>query len=407
MTVLPRADPADVGINAARLTRLDDHLRDYDRAGRLPGSAILIARRGAVAHVATSGLMDIARAVPTAEDTIFRIYSMTKPITAIAALQLFEEGRLQLDDRLDTYIPSFAHTGVYRSGMLGSFETVPPERPITLRDLFTHTSGLTYWIQNRSPVDEAYRTLKLVATDTPLAVWVDKVAGLPLEFSPGTAWNYSVSTDVLGRVVEIVADAPLGDIFRTRIFEPLGMVDTDFWVPPEKADRLAACYQRTAHNPLALFDDARHSRYLARPALQSGGGGLVSTLLDYAKFAQALCNGGHLHGERILGRKTLDLMASNHLPGGQDLTELSISLFSEGTMSGIGYGLGVAVTMDPAKTQLPGSAGEFFWGGAASTYFFVDPAEELIVVFMTQLLPSSALNLRRELRTMIYAALED
>ena len=407
MSSLPRSEPAEVGLNGAQFQRLDDHLGRYVAAGQLAGGAILIARRGFIAHQGLVGMMDVARGTALREDTVFRIYSMTKPVTSVVAMQLFEEGRLQLDDRLDKYIPAFAKTGVYAGGTLGSFETAPPARPITLRDLLTHTSGLTYWIQERSPVDAAYRSLKLAATDVPLADWVEKVAALPLEFSPGAAWNYSVAIDVLGRVIEVITGQPLDDVFRARIFEPLGMDDTDFYVPPEKADRLAACYQRTQEVPLALQDDPVHSPYLAKPALFSGGGGLVSTLHDYARFAQMLCNGGHLGGTRILGRKTLELMARNHLPGGKDLNELSISLFSETTMSGIGFGLGFAVTLDPARAQLPGTPGEFFWGGAASTYFFVDPAEELIAVFMTQLLPSSALNLRREMRALIYAALDD
>jgi len=407
MADMPISEPAEVGLNGTQLAKIDRHLEKYVDDGSLAGSCVLIARRGQIAHLGVTGSSDLARGAPMRDDTIFRIYSMTKPITCLVAMQLFEEGRLQLDDRLDRYIPRFAQTGVYSGGALGNFQTTPPARPITLRDLFVHTSGLTYWIQDRSPVDAAYRTLKLAATDLALDEWADKVASLPLEFSPGTAWNYSIAIDILGRVIEVVTGESLDDVFRERIFEPLSMTDTDFYVPSEKAERLAACYQRTAQEKLALVDDPARSPYLARPALLSGGGGLVSTLRDYSRFAQALCNGGRLHGVRLLGRKTLELMTRNHLPGNKDLNELSVSLFSETTMSGIGFGLGVAVTLDPAKAQLPGSPGEFFWGGAASTYFLVDPKEELVVVFMTQLLPSSALNLRRELRAMVYAAIED
>lgn len=284
-------------------------------------------------------------------------------------------------------------------------------------DLLRHTSGLTYGFQQRSNVDAAYREKKLAESGT-LESMIEELARLPLEFSPGEAWNYSVSTDVLGYLTAKISGQPFEQFLKARIFDPLGMNDTDFYVRPDKAHRLAACYSADPpgkltfnaaerKGTLTLQDDPATSAYLAKPSFISGGGGLCSTAADYLTFCRALINGGELGGVRLLGPKTLKLMTSNHLPGGRELPEMSKSLFSEATYNGIGFGLGFAVTLDPAKTLIPGSAGEFSWGGAASTAFWVDPAEELIAIFMTQLLPSSAYPIRRELRTMIYAAITE
>jgi CubicO group peptidase (beta-lactamase class C family) len=299
--------------------------------------------------------------------------------------------------------------GVFAAGQEGAFMTTRPARPMQVVDLLRHTSGLTYGFQNRTNVDAAYR--KLAITDTQgkrnLAETMKAMAALPLEFSPGDAWNYSVSTDVVGYLVEAVSGQPFQDFLKTRIFDPLGMVDTGFHVRPGEEGRFAACYNATPGGGLKLQDDPTTSAYLKPPNFYSGGGGLVSTAADYQRFTRMLVQGGELDGQRLLAPKTIGLMASNHLPGGQDLTQLSRSLFSETTNAGVGFGLGFAVVFDPPRTLVASSKGEYYWGGAASTAFWVDPVEKVTVTFMTQVLPSSTYPIRRELRTLVYAALTD
>jgi CubicO group peptidase (beta-lactamase class C family) len=405
MSELRYADPDMVGLDPAGLKRADAHIGGYIERGLLPGGLLLVARDGAIAHLAVQGLADRERGRALAEDTIFRIYSMTKPVTSVALLMLMEEGRVQLDDPVAKYIPAFAQIGVFKAGVPGAFATKPPERAMTIRDLLSHQSGLTYEFQWRTNLDAAYRTLKLDQKfPGTLEQFVALLATLPLEFSPGTAWNYSVSTDVAGRIVEIISGQSLEDFFRLRIFEPLGMEDTGFFVPPEAQERFAACYQRGLDGALKLADDPTNSVFLKRPAFLSGGGGLVSTASDYLRFAEMLRNGGTFEGQRLLGRKTVALMTANHLTGGADLAARSVGVFSETSMAGFGFGLGVSVLLDPATAQIPGSPGDFAWGGAASTYFWVDPTEQLTAIFMTQFVPSSAYNIRRELRSIIAGA---
>jgi CubicO group peptidase (beta-lactamase class C family) len=408
-------------MSKAALDRLENHLKArYVDAGRFPGTQVLIYRRGKVVHSTVQGYADLERKVPVKDDTIFRIYSMTKPITSVAFMMLFEEGRVALDEPVHKYIPEWKNLGVFQAGTYPAFLTRPPTRPMQIVDLLRHTSGLTYGFQQRSNVDAAYRERKIgeVEKAGTLQTMVDDLAKIPLEFSPGEGWNYSVSTDVLGYLIGKISGMPFEQFLKERIFNPLGMDDTDFFVPAEKAHRLAACYSADpggGFNPLAadrkgtltLQDDPATSSFLSPPSFISGGGGLCSTAADYLTFCRALLNGGELGGVRLLGPKTLKLMTSNHLPGGRDLTELSRSLFSEATLAGVGFGLGFAVTMTPALTLLSGSPGEYYWGGAATTSFFIDPAEELITIFMTQVLPSSAYPVRRELRTMVYAAITD
>ena len=352
---------------------------------------------------------DVERGAPLAIDTIFRIYSMTKPLTSVAFMMLVEEGKVALDDSVEVYIPAWKNLGVFAAGIPPQCMTTRTDRPMQIVDLLRHTSGLTYGFQSRTNVDAAYRKAGIgeVETRGTLSEFIDQLSRLPLEFSPGEAWNYSVSTDVLGYLVEIISGMPFQDFLQARILRPLGMVDTDFHVPAEKASRFAACYNRAPDGSLALQDDPTTSNYLSPPTFYSGGGGLVSTASDYLKFCQMLLNGGRANGQRFLSRKTIALMTANHLPGGADLTMLSRSLFSEATNAGIGFGLGFAVNLDPAKVMLPGSVGEYYWGGAASTAFWIDPAEDLIVVFMTQLLPSSTYPIRRQLRTLVYSAFDD
>jgi CubicO group peptidase (beta-lactamase class C family) len=405
---MPKANPS--GLSPQRLARIDRFLEDtYVGPGKLPGAVTLVARHGEVAHFGAVGMADVERGTPLSTDTIFRIYSMTKPLTSVAFMMLVEEGKVALDDPVEAYIPAWKDLAVFAAGIPPQCMTTRTQRPMQMVDLLRHTSGLTYGFQSRTNVDAAYRKAGIgeVATRGTLAAFIDQLSRLPLEFSPGEAWNYSVSTDVLGYLVEIVSGMPFQDFLRSRLLEPLGMTDTGFHVPQEKASRLAACYNRAPDGSLALQDDPAKSSYLAAPTFYSGGGGLVSTAADYLKFCSMLLNGGQANGQRFLSRKTIALMTANHLPGGQDLTQLSRSLFSEATNAGIGFGLGFAVNIDPAKVLLPGSVGEYYWGGAASTAFWIDPAEDLVVVFMTQLLPSSTYPLRRQLRTLVYSAFDD
>jgi CubicO group peptidase (beta-lactamase class C family) len=404
------ASPASAGMSETALRRIDDHLkRRYLDAGRFAGTQILVYRRGAIVHSEVAGFADLERKVPVKHDTLFRIYSMTKPLTSVAFMMLFEEGRVALDEPVAKYIPQWKDLGVFQAGIAAPYLTKPPTRPMQIVDLLRHTSGLTYGFQNRTNVDAAYRDKKVgeVEKSGTMQTMIDDLAGIPLEFSPGDGWNYSVSTDVVAYLVEQISGQPFEQFLRQRILDPLGMKDTGFHVPPEKAQRLAACYAADGKGGMSLQDDPATSSFLTPPSFISGGGGLVSTAADYLAFCRALLNRGELGGVRLIGPKTLKLMTSNHLPGGRDLTELSRSMFSEATNAGIGFGLGFAVTMDPAKTLLPGSPGEFYWGGAASTAFWIDPAEELITIFMAQLLPSSMYPVRRELRTLVYSAIID
>jgi CubicO group peptidase (beta-lactamase class C family) len=408
-------------MSKAAFDRIEEHLkRRYLDAGRFPGTQLLVFRRGNVVHSSVQGLADIERKTPMKDDTIFRIYSMTKPITSVAFMMLVEQGLVALDEPVHKYIPEWKNLGVFQAGTFPAFMTRPPTRPMQIVDLLRHTSGLTYGFQQRSNVDAAYRDKQIGAVEKAgtLDSMIADLANIPLEFSPGEAWNYSVSTDVIGYLVGKISGMPFEQFLKERIFNPLGMTDTDFHVPADKAHRFAACYNATAggmmsfHSPnakgsLTLQDDPTTSSFLSPPDFISGGGGLCSTAADYLTFCRALLNGGELGGVRLIGPKTLALMTSNHLPGNRDLPEMSRSMFAEATYNGIGFGLGFSVTMDPAKTLIAGSPGEYAWGGAATTSFWIDPAEELIAIFMTQVLPSSAYPIRRELRTMVYAAITD
>ena len=398
--------PESVGLSSARLERIDQTIQNkYIDTGKLKGALVLIARRGQVAHQRALGLADAERGKPVREDTIFRIYSMTKPITSAAFMMLVEEGLVALDDPVSRFIPGWRGLGVYDGGFMETFRVKAPERPMLIVDLLRHTSGLTYGFQQRSNVDAAYRKLgigEIVKSGT-LDGMIQTLARLPLEFSPGTAWNYSVSTDVLGYLIGKISGQPFEKFLHDRLIKPLGMFDTDFHAPGTRADRLAACYA-LGPKGVVLQDDPARSSYLAPPALVSGGGGLVSTAADYLKFCQMILNGGVLGSARLLSPKTVRMMGLNHLPGGADLTTMSRSLFSEAAYAGLGFGLGFSTTLDPAATLIPATVGDLSWGGAASTFFWIDPKEELIAILMTQLMPSSAYPIRRELRTLVYSA---
>lgn len=399
--------PESVGLASSRLQYLDRHLEQrYLDTGRLPCAMTLIERRGQLAHFSLQGHMDVERARPLQENTIFRIYSMTKPVTSVALMMLVEEGLIALDDPVHRYIPQWRNLGVYDAGFIGTFRTRPVAAPMRIVDLMRHTSGLTYGLQQRTNVDAAYRKFGYgdPAGSGTLEGMIEGLARIPLEASPGEVWNYSVSTDVLGYLVGKVSGLPFEEFLRQRVFAPLGMVDTDFHVPAAKASRFAACYVATPDGRMKLQDDPQTSSYLRPPTFFSGGGGLVSTAADYLRFCRMLLNGGALDGTRLLSPKTIELMTANHLPGGKGLTDLSVALFSEASYAGIGFGLGFAVTTSPARSLIPGSEGEYSWGGMATTYFWIDPREQLIVIFMTQLIPSTIYNLRRELRTLVYSA---
>lgn len=392
------------------LKRADAHIqRSYIDAGRFPGAQLTVFRRGEVVHSSSLGFADVERKVPVKDDTIFRIYSMTKPITSVAFMMLVEEGRVALDEPVHKYIPEWKNLGVYVGGIAPLFQTHPPARPMLIIDLLRHTSGLTYGFQQRTNVDAAYREKKVGVVDQTLTLeeMIRELASIPLEFAPGEAWNYSVSTDVIGYLIGKISGMPFEQFLQERIFTPLRMTDTFFHVPAEKAHRLAACYLADGRGGMTLYDDPKTSAYLRPPAFISGGGGLCSTSANYLTFCRALLDGGTHDGVRLVGPKTLKLMTSNHLPAGRDLTELSKSMFSEATYAGIGFGLGFSVTMNPNSTMIPGTAGEYAWGGLATTSFWIDPIEELIAIFMTQVIPSSTYPVRRELRTMIYCAITE
>ncbi|MBV9585647.1 MAG: beta-lactamase family protein [Alphaproteobacteria bacterium] len=412
--------PETLGMSSARLARLDEVMkRRYVDSGYLPGLLTYVYRRGQLVHTGLCGQMDIERGKPMREDAIFRIYSMSKPITAVALMMLVEEGLIGLDDLVQTHIPEWKNLGVYASGMPSlladappSFITTPPLRPMKVIDLATHTSGLTYGFMMRTAVDAAYRRTKLTDRQTSggLPAMIEQLAQIPLDFSPGTAWNYSVSIDVLGYLVEKLSGMRFGEFLRTRLFEPLGMNDTAFYVPSDKTERFASCYQpETGGCGLKLQDDARESTYATPPLLESGGGGLVSTAHDYLRFCRMMLHGGSLDGVQILSPKTVALFSLNYLPNGGEVADMAFpGMFSESSYAGVGFSLGCGVNINVAKTRLPGSLGEYFWGGAAATAFWIDPKEELTVVFMTQVIGSEArLTLRRNLRTLVYSAITE
>ena len=400
--------PETVGMNSAQLERVGEHLRRrYVEPGKIPGSIALVARRGQPCYLDVAGLRDVERGTPMTADTIVRIYSMTKPVTSVALMILYERGLFSLDDPVHRYIPAWKGLRVRTAGSHPLFATVPCQRPMTIRDLFMHTSGLTYDFMHASNVDAAYRELGvgLPRRGYTLQQMIDQLAGLPLEFSPGERWNYSVATDVLGYLIEVLSGQSLPDFMRTALFEPLGMTDTSFEIPAAKLDRLASCYERNLQKEMVLQDDCRDSHFASR-SFWSGGGGLLSTVTDYYRFSQMLLNGGSLDGQRVIGSRTLQFMTRNHLPGGVDMSQFATGSFSETVYEGVGFGLGFANKLDPVRNGFPASVGSFFWGGLASTLFWVDPVEELVVIFLTQLIPSSTFNFRGQLESIIYAALD-
>jgi CubicO group peptidase (beta-lactamase class C family) len=403
----PEVEPAEAGFDPERLQRIDRHVDAYVADGRLIGSLVVVTRGGKVVHCSTGGERDAAAGLPVELDTIWRIYSMTKPITSLAALMLFEEGALSLFDPVASFIPSFEDVRVYRKGSAAAPLTAPASEPMLVWHLLTHTAGLSYGFHFMDPVDETYRNagfLLGLPEDYDLAEACDRWAAMPLEFEPGSAWNYSHATDVVGRIVEVVSGRPLDEFFADRILEPLGMIDTGFSVAEADEPRLAALYAcdpvtgKAVPNPEANLISADRPRFLA------GGHGLVSTAADYHRFTQMLLRRGELDGARLLAPRTVDLMTTNHLPGNTTLTEYGRPLGLLVGNEGRGFGLGVAPLVDPTAAKHLSSAGEYTWGGAAGTHFWVDPAEELTVLFFTQVLFAGD-DLHVDLRRLVYQAL--
>jgi CubicO group peptidase (beta-lactamase class C family) len=399
-----QTSPRRAGFSRKRLLRISDHLeRQYIEPQKIAGCQVAVARHGELAYFQSFGRMDIENDLAMRDDAIFRIYSMTKPITSIALMQLFERGRFQLNDPVHRFLPAWRNQRIYVSGDGDSLQTRAPLKPMTMRHVLTHMSGLSYGA-GEHPVDRCYRTLGVNRTET-LASFCDKLANVPLHFQPGERWMYSYATDVCGHLVEIISGQPLDQYLQENIFKPLGMRDTAFFVSRKKGHRLTANYERQPDKTIKLIDAPAASTYLKKPTFLSGGGGLTGTTHDYLRFCEALRQGGALDGERIIGRRTLDLMTRNHLPGGGDLAALAAGAFSETAYEGVGFGLGFAMTRSAVDAGALGE-GDYYWGGAASTIFWVDPYEDLSVVFMTQLMPSATFNFRGQLKNIIYSAIE-
>ncbi len=400
-----KVDADAAGLDEHRLARIGEHLRArYLDPGKIAGAQVAVLRHGVLGHFESFGERDRERSKPVTDDTIWRLYSMTKPVTGVALMMLYERGLFQLDDPIRRWIPEWRDMQVRVTDPDGAERTVPAEREPTVRDVLTHTSGVGYGPENRD-LDWAERA---TLADHDLASLTAAIGGWPLRFQPGSRWLYSFGMDVAARLVEVLSGLPYDEYLRAELFEPLGMVDTGFFVPEADVDRFAACYGRNARKELVLVDDPDRSAFRRRPKLLNGGGGLVGTTGDYLRFAGMLANGGELDGRRILSRKTLELMTSNHLPGDADMAAMALPMgYGEVGFEGMGFGLTMAVSKSPAQTGVVGSTGEFMWGGAASTLFWVDPAEHLAVVFMTQLLPSGTFDFRGQLKTIVYGAIAD
>lgn len=398
--------PEEAGFSASRLSRIGTWMQGYIEQKKLAGTIAMVARYGKVAYLERFGMMDLEAAKPMQFDTIFRIYSMTKPITSLALMMLYEEGQFQLHDPVSKFIPEFAEVKVLASATQEGFEVAELEREITIWHLLTHTAGLTYDFFEDSPVDAMYREAEILSPlgilKMPLQEMIQRLVRLPLTHQPGTAWRYSMATDVLGYLIEVISGMSLDVFLEQKILKPLGMEDTDFYVPEAKLGRFAAMYSPTEDGGIELLDAPATSPYSKPTRFLSGGVGLISTASDYIRFAQMLLNGGELDGTRLLGRKTIELMTTNHLPD-----ELIPIQLQPHTLYGCGFGLGFRVLVNAAQAGLLASEGEFGWGGAASTSFFVDPKEELIGLLLTQLMPSRYYPIRNEFKVLVYQALLD
>jgi len=406
--------PKQTGLSTARLQRITDHLeRNYIAPGKIAGAQVAVARHGHLAYFRSFGQMDRERGKAMTDDAIFRIYSMSKPITSVALMQLYERGYFQLNDPVSRFFPAWKDHKVWVSGRGADMQTEAPKQPVSMRHMLSHTGGLTYGSQlaalgapdSGHPVDAAYNEIGVRRGEgETLMEFMDKLGRVPLRYQPGEHWMYSLSTDVCGALVEKISGQRFDKYLAEHIFEPLGMKDSSFVVAPEKLDRFCANYRRGADKSLQLIDDPARSSYLKEPSFFSGGGGLTGTTEDYLRFCEMIRGGGAFEGERILGPRTIELMRLNHLKGGRDLTQMAIGGFSETANEGVGFGLGFACTLDRVASGSI-AAGDFYWGGAASTIFWVDQEEDLSVVFMTQLMPSGAFNFRGQLKSIIYASI--
>jgi len=401
-------DPASLGFDEVRLERINTHFNKYVADNRLSGWQATVSRGGELVWKGSGGHRNREEGLEVSDDTIWRIYSMTKPITSVAVMMMYEEGFFDLNDPAGKWIDSLKESHVLVGGTAQDPKTEPAKSQVTVHQLLTHTSGLTYDFQT-DKVSEIYRLNGSGGTgyrkDASLAELVDDWCNAPLLFHPGESWNYSFATDVLGRLVEIWSGMSLREFFMERIFAPLGMHDSDFYCPQEKLDRLAMLYVPGKDGAAPWHDLAVKAEKM--PSGFSGGGGLLSTAYDYNRFTAMLLNGGELDGNRLLSSRTVELMTRNHLPNSCDLASIAIDSWAETSFEGIGFGLGFAMLEDPAKNRILGGKGLYRWGGAASTNFWVDPAEDITVSFFTQMMPSSMYEVRRELQTLVYQALTD
>jgi CubicO group peptidase (beta-lactamase class C family) len=405
-----KIEPDAAGMSEARLERITEHFgTTYVDTGKIAGCQITVVRGGHVAYHRSLGLMDREQGLVMADNAIFRIFSMTKPIASVALMQLYERGKFQLLDPVRRYIPEWSTQQVGEVDDAGNVTLVKPSRPMDMRDVLMHTTGLPGALFPGNPIDAAFAEARQAqGAGQTLESVTSLLAQHPLKFHPGTHWNYGLSTDIVGRLVEILSGLRFDEYLAREVFEPLDMVDTGYYVPEPQLPRLAALYQyRPANTPKVLEEGPFGMRAKAPTSYLSGAGGLVSTTHDYVAFCQMLANGGQLDGRRVLGRKTIELMTRNHLPGGATLQDLAVGGFGEANFDGVGFGLGFAVGLGPAATAMAGSAGEYYWGGAASTAFWIDPVEDLFAVFMTQLFPSAAYPFRAQLRALVYQALDD
>ena len=401
------------GLDAGRLARIGEYLeREHIATGRLAGCQIAIARHGHIAYARSFGLMDRERDKPVCEDAIWRLHSMTKPVTSVALMMLYERGLFQLDEPVARCVPAWRDQRVWVSGLGDDLVTEQPLRPVSFHDLLRHTAGLSYGgllgPYAELPVDSLYKAEKIGgagSTDTAQS-FLEKLGRVPLAYQPGTAWLYSLATNVCGALIEVISGQPFADFLQAEVFGPLGMADTGFHVPPEKLDRFAACYRQQPDGPPSLDDDPATSRYLRQPGFASGGGGLVGSTADYLRFCEMLRRGGELDGARILGPRTVELMHMNHLPDGADLARFAYSGDVVEVQPGVGFGLGFATSLGTVASGGLGAC-DYYWGGAASTLFWVDPKEDLSVVFMTQLLPCERIDFRGPLKSLVYSAIVD
>jgi CubicO group peptidase (beta-lactamase class C family) len=408
--------PKNTGLSTARLERITDHIeRNYIGPGKIAGAQVAVARHGHLAYFRSFGQMDRERGKAMTDNAIFRIYSMSKPITSVALMSLYERGYFQLNDPVSRFFPSWKNHQVWVSGSGADMKTEPPKRPVTMRDMLCHTGGITYGSalvalgapDEGHPVDKVYAEVGVRrGRGETLMEFMDKLGQVPLRYQPGERWLYSLSTDVCGALVEKISGKRFDKYLQETIFDPLGMKDTAFTVSDDKLDRFCANYRRGADKTLQLIDDPKQSEYRKEPSFFSGGGGLTGTTEDYLRFCEMLRRGGEFEGARVLGPRTIALMKRNHLKDGRDLTQMAIGGFSETANEGVGFGLGFATTLDEVANGGMG-AEDFYWGGAASTIFWVDQKEDLSVVFMTQLMPSGAFNFRGQLKSIVYSSIVD